>query len=115
VSRGVRRNALVKAHLCDTVRNASTYLESKETYPLYVKMRIDGFPISGPYFPEGRETADKIDRIFSDKPALRQAILRRCRIKVSQYLRTSGTFRPVDLSRVLSNRQNNLGKDHSGL
>jgi hypothetical protein len=27
------------------------------------------------YFPEGRETADKIDRMFSDKPALRQAIL----------------------------------------
>jgi hypothetical protein len=27
------------------------------------------------YFPEGRETADKIDRIFGDKPALRQAIL----------------------------------------
>jgi hypothetical protein len=27
------------------------------------------------YFPEGRETADKIDRIFGDKPELRQAIL----------------------------------------
>jgi hypothetical protein len=27
------------------------------------------------YFPEGRETAEKIDRMFSDKPALRQAIL----------------------------------------
>jgi hypothetical protein len=27
------------------------------------------------YFPEGRETAGKIDRIFGDKPALRQAIL----------------------------------------
>jgi hypothetical protein len=27
------------------------------------------------YFPEGRETADKIDRIFGEKPALRQAIL----------------------------------------
>jgi len=27
------------------------------------------------YFPEGRETADKIDRIFADKPALRQSIL----------------------------------------
>jgi hypothetical protein len=27
------------------------------------------------YFAEGRETADKIDRIFADKPALRQAIL----------------------------------------
>jgi hypothetical protein len=27
------------------------------------------------YFPEGSETADKIDRIFGDKPALRQAIL----------------------------------------
>ena len=27
------------------------------------------------YFPEGRETADKIDRIFADKPALQQALL----------------------------------------
>ena len=27
------------------------------------------------YFPEGREIADTIDRIFGDKPALRQAIL----------------------------------------
>ena len=27
------------------------------------------------YFPEGREAADKIDRIFGDKPELRQAIL----------------------------------------
>jgi hypothetical protein len=27
------------------------------------------------YFPEGRETAEKIDRIFADKPAPRQAIL----------------------------------------
>jgi len=27
------------------------------------------------YFPEGRETADKIDKIFGDKPPLRQAIL----------------------------------------
>jgi hypothetical protein len=27
------------------------------------------------HFPEGRETADKIDRLFGDKPALRQAIL----------------------------------------
>ena len=27
------------------------------------------------YFPEGRETAEKIDRMFADKPALRQAIL----------------------------------------
>jgi uncharacterized protein YlaN (UPF0358 family) len=27
------------------------------------------------YFPEGRETAEKIDRIFADKPELRTAIL----------------------------------------
>jgi len=27
------------------------------------------------YFPEGRETADKIDRIFGDTPELRQTIL----------------------------------------
>ena len=27
------------------------------------------------YFPEGRETANKIDRIFADKPALRKEIL----------------------------------------
>jgi hypothetical protein len=27
------------------------------------------------YFPEGRETVEKIDRIFADKPELRQAIL----------------------------------------
>ena len=27
------------------------------------------------YFPEGQETAEKIDRIFADKPAPRQAIL----------------------------------------
>jgi hypothetical protein len=27
------------------------------------------------YFPEGRETAEKIDRIFGGKPELRQAIL----------------------------------------
>jgi hypothetical protein len=27
------------------------------------------------YFPEGRETADKIDRIFGDTPELRPAIL----------------------------------------
>jgi hypothetical protein len=27
------------------------------------------------YFPEGRETADKIDRIFGDKPTLQQALL----------------------------------------
>jgi hypothetical protein len=27
------------------------------------------------YFPEGRETAEKIDRIFGDKPVLRQAIV----------------------------------------
>jgi hypothetical protein len=27
------------------------------------------------YFPEGREAADKIDRIFGDKPAFRQVIL----------------------------------------
>jgi hypothetical protein len=27
------------------------------------------------YLSEGRKTADKIDRIFGDKPALRQAIL----------------------------------------
>jgi hypothetical protein len=39
----------------------------------------------------------------------------RCRIKVFRYRGTSGTFRPVDLSRVLSNRQNKAGKDHRGI
>jgi hypothetical protein len=39
VSQGVRGNALSKRSSERAVRNAPTYPESKETYPLYVKMR----------------------------------------------------------------------------
>jgi hypothetical protein len=36
---------------------------------------MNHFRIVTAYFPEGRETAGKIDRIFADKPELRTAIL----------------------------------------
>jgi hypothetical protein len=52
--------------LADKIANASCPLTTEE---------INHLRMVTAYFPEGRETADKIDRIFGEKAALRQTIL----------------------------------------
>jgi hypothetical protein len=74
VSRGVRRNALVKA----SERHAKERLYLSRVKGNLPPVRQDAYRqvfYSDPTSSKVGKTADKIDRIFGDTPELRQAIL----------------------------------------
>jgi hypothetical protein len=63
---GARTRAAIIAWLADQIARPDCPLTTEQLN--HLRMVIA-------YFPEGRETAEKIDRIFGDTPELRQAIL----------------------------------------